>query len=75
MLENNAFILNGALDATFAVRPIPELAPDEVLVEVKKTGICGSDLHFYAEGRLEDNIVTHPFALGHESSGIVAERT
>ncbi|OCB85944.1 xylitol dehydrogenase [Sanghuangporus baumii] len=61
MLENNAFILNGALDATFAVRPIPELAPDEVLVEVKKTGICGSDLHFYAEGRLEDNIVTHPF--------------
>ncbi|OCB85946.1 xylitol dehydrogenase [Sanghuangporus baumii] len=43
MLENTAFILNSPLDATFGPNPIPDLAPDEVLVEVKKTGICGSD--------------------------------
>ncbi|KAL5529749.1 hypothetical protein ACEPAG_5734 [Sanghuangporus baumii] len=69
MLENKAFLLKGILDTTFAERPIPELGPDEVLVEVKKTGICGSDVHFYAEGRLgEKHVVTQPFALGHESS-------
>lgn len=25
--------------------PIPEIGPDDVLVEVKACGICGSDLH------------------------------
>ncbi|KAL5511103.1 hypothetical protein ACEPAH_4318 [Sanghuangporus vaninii] len=70
MLENKAFLLRGILDTTFAERPIPELGPDEVLVEVKKTGICGSDVHLYAEGRLgEKLVITQPFAPGHESSG------
>ncbi|KAL5489771.1 hypothetical protein ACEPAI_4603 [Sanghuangporus weigelae] len=74
MLENKAFLLKGTLDTTFAERPIPELGPNEVLVEVKKTSICGSDVHFYVEGRLgEKHIVTQPFALGHESSGVVVK--
>ncbi|KAL5532589.1 hypothetical protein ACEPAF_4363 [Sanghuangporus sanghuang] len=74
MLENKAFLLKGILDTTFSERPIPELGPDEVLVEVKKTGICGSDVHLYAEGRLgEKLVITQPFALGHESSGVVVK--
>ncbi|KAL5532590.1 hypothetical protein ACEPAF_4364 [Sanghuangporus sanghuang] len=72
MLENTAFILNSPLDATFGPNPIPDLAPDEVLVEVKKTGICGSDLHSYVEGRLL-GVNTKPLILGHESSGVVVK--
>lgn len=71
--DNKAFILNYALSTTFGQRPIPELAPDEVLIEVKKTGICGSDMHSYAEGRLGLMVVTEPLVLGHESSGTIAK--
>ncbi|KAI5119183.1 hypothetical protein M0805_000637 [Coniferiporia weirii] len=73
MSDNISFLLNSVLDTSFQQRPVPELSPDEVLVEVKKTGICGSDVHFYAEGRIADNIVTQPFVLGHESSGVIAK--
>ncbi len=27
--------------------PVPEIAPDEVLVKVAKTGICGTDIHIW----------------------------
>ena len=28
-------------------RPVPKIRPDEVLIEVKRAGICGTDLHIY----------------------------
>ena len=28
-------------------RPVPDIGPDEVLVQVHKTGICGTDVHIY----------------------------
>ena len=43
----------------------------EVLVAVKKTGICGSDVHYLVHGRIGDFIVEKPMVLGHESSGVV----
>lgn len=47
--------------------PVPEPAPDEVLVAVKHVGICGSDLHIY-----HDTHPNHPpVTLGHEFSGVV----
>jgi L-iditol 2-dehydrogenase len=47
--------------------------PDEgeVLLRVKAVGICGSDLHTYADGRIGDTVVQGPFILGHEFSGVV----
>ncbi len=53
--------------------PIPEYEPDEVLIQIKRTGLCGSDLHYYKEGKVGDHIVTEPHILGHESSGVVVE--
>lgn len=41
---------------------------DEVLVQVKAVGICGTDLHTY---RGERNDITYPLVMGHELSGIV----
>ncbi len=49
--------------------PLPELVrPDDVLVEVKAAGVCGSDLHGYtgASGRR-----TPPLIMGHEATGRV----
>lgn len=52
---------------------IPEPKSDEVLIRIKYTGICGSDLHYYREGCIGDNIIKAPHILGHESSGEVTE--
>ncbi|CAD6573669.1 MAG: hypothetical protein TREMPRED_000884 [Tremellales sp. Tagirdzhanova-0007] len=69
--NNPAFILQGKLETNYGKLPVPDVGPDEVLVEVKKTGICGSDVHFYNTGSLGLAIVESPMCLGHESSGIV----
>ena len=45
----------------------------EVLLRVKATGICGSDLHSYHDGRIGDTRIEQPLTLGHEFSGIVEE--
>jgi L-iditol 2-dehydrogenase len=53
--------------------PRPECPEDMVLINIKETGVCGSDLHYYNEGRIGDHIVTAPHILGHEAAGIVVE--
>jgi L-iditol 2-dehydrogenase len=39
--------------------PRPECPPDMLLIHVKEIGICGSDLHYFNEGRI-DHVVTAP---------------
>jgi L-iditol 2-dehydrogenase len=45
--------------------------PGEVLLRVKVTGLCGSDLHSYADARIGDTPVASPLILGHEFSGVI----
>jgi len=40
---------------------------------MRHVGICGSDVHYYATGRIGDQIVTYPFVMGHEGSGEVID--
>ncbi len=47
----------------------PQVKPDEVLIRVRKTGICGSDLPRV----LSDAAHFYPLILGHEFSGEVVE--
>lgn len=42
-----------------------------MLVEVKAVGVCGSDVHYYEEGRIGDYVVREPLILGHESAGVI----
>ncbi|KAI7847929.1 sorbitol dehydrogenase-like protein [Circinella umbellata] len=51
--------------------PVPEIGPFDVLVNVKVTGICGSDVHFFKHMRILHLEVTEPLVLGHESAGVV----
>jgi L-iditol 2-dehydrogenase len=50
-------------------RPVPAPADDEVLIKVASVGVCGSDVHYYREGRIGDFVVDAPLVLGHEVSG------
>jgi len=48
--------------------PIPEIGPEDVLVEVKACGICGSDVHIMKGETFPGK---HPIILGHEGAGVV----
>ena len=52
--------------------PVPP-GPGEVLVQITAVGICGSDLHIYKDGGIEDTHISSPFILGHEFAGVVRE--
>lgn len=45
---------------------------DEVLIEIKYVGVCGSDVHYYTEGKIGSQVVKYPFIVGHECSGKIA---
>lgn len=46
----------------------------QVLVHVRATGICGSDVHFWQHGRIGDSmVVTDECGSGHESAGEIVE--
>ncbi len=57
-----------------AVREVRVPDPDdgEVLVAVRSAGICGSDLHYFEQGRLGSQVISEPLVLGHECAGEVA---
>jgi L-iditol 2-dehydrogenase len=46
--------------------------PGEVQVRIEAVGVCGSDLHSYAEGGVGDTPCQYPMVLGHEPAGVVA---
>lgn len=45
--------------------------PHQVLLQVAWVGVCGSDIHYYLEGRIGSQVVKYPFRLGHEMSAVV----
>jgi L-iditol 2-dehydrogenase len=53
-------------------RPIPTPDPGDVLIRVSSVGICGSDTHYYRDGRLGSFVVEAPLVLGHEAAGTIA---
>lgn len=53
--------------------PRPEPKPHEVVIRVESVGVCGSDIHYYKDGRIGENVLTEPVVLGHEYAGIVEE--
>ncbi len=68
-----AAVMHDLRDMRIEEVEIPEIGAYDVLVRMRRVGICGSDVHFYLEGRIADFIVKSPLILGHECSGEVAE--
>jgi L-iditol 2-dehydrogenase len=68
---NRAAVLVPPSEIVLEERPVPEPGPREVLVEISAVGVCGSDVHYYAHGRIGSHVVRGPLVLGHESAGRV----
>ena len=47
----------------------PIITPDEVLIKIKKTSICGTDLHIYKWDQWAQKTIPTPMHIGHEFVG------
>ncbi|KAG6813881.1 hypothetical protein H0H92_006288 [Tricholoma furcatifolium] len=71
---NIAAFYNPAHEIHLVEKPRPVPGPGQVLVHVRATGICGSDVHFWQHGRIGDSmVVSDECGSGHESAGEVVE--
>lgn len=67
-----ACVIHGAEDLRLEKRTEPKATDHEVKVRIRAGGICGSDLHYLAHGRIGDFLIREPLIPGHEISGEVA---
>ncbi len=53
--------------------PVPEIGPDDVLIRIRKTGICGTDIHIWDWDDWAKKTVPVPLITGHEFAGEIVE--
>ena len=54
-------------------RPVPEIGPDDVLIRIRKTGICGTDIHIWNWDEWAARTVPLGLITGHEFAGEIVE--
>ena len=65
-------VFYGKHDLRVEDHKMPDVGPEDVLIQVKACGVCGTDVHIF-EGDKGAAEVTPPTVLGHEFSGVIAE--
>ncbi len=53
--------------------PMPQVGINDVLIKMKKTSICGTDLHIYKWDAWAQRTIKTPMIVGHEYAGVVVE--
>lgn len=53
--------------------PIPSIGSDDVLIKIKKTAICGTDLHIYRWDEWSQKTIKTPMVIGHEYVGEIVD--
>jgi L-iditol 2-dehydrogenase len=70
----NAFVLTGLNSLKMVNVPKSRIVnPKDVLIRMVRVGVCGSDIHYYTDGKIGSQVIEYPFTVGHECSGIVEE--
>ena len=70
----NSFVLTGINRMEMIRVAKPGIAsPKDVLIKMMAVGVCGSDIHYFKEGKIGNQMVEYPFPVGHEGSGIIVE--
>ena len=54
-------------------RPVPRIGPEDVLIRIRKTGICGTDIHIWNWDDWAQRNVPVPLITGHEFAGEIVE--
>jgi L-iditol 2-dehydrogenase len=67
-------VLSGIKKFDLVNGPEPVLInPDDVLLKIHTVGVCGSDIHYYTDGKIGDQVIDFPFTIGHECSAVVID--
>jgi threonine 3-dehydrogenase len=53
--------------------PKPSIGPNDVLIEIKKTAICGTDVHIHKWDEWAQRTIPTPMVVGHEYCGVIKE--
>lgn len=72
-MKNQAAYMTGLNKMEFREIPVPDIKAGEVMVKLEYVGICGSDVHYFHDGRCGEFVVRGDFILGHEAGGVVEE--
>ena len=69
-----AYVLTGPGEGEVQEVPVPVAAPGEVVVDVERVGVCGTDVEFFTGemAYLHQGYASYPIRLGHEWAGTVA---
>src|SRR5215211_7227458 len=69
-----ALVVRGPGEASIEDVPRPHAAPGEVVVDVERVGVCGTDVEFFTGemAYLHHGHAAYPMRLGHEWTGTVA---
>lgn len=69
-----AMMLTGIRQMEMHDIPEPALVnSNDVKIKMSVMGICGSDIHYYTQGKIGTQKVEYPFTVGHEGAGVVVE--
>jgi L-iditol 2-dehydrogenase len=69
-----AMMLTGIRKMEMKDIPEPYVSDDhDVKIRMDVVGVCGSDIHYYQQGKIGSQVVQYPFTVGHEGAGTVVE--
>ena len=72
--EMNALVKTHAREGLWLqTAAVPEVGPDDVLIRINKTGICGTDIHIWNWDKWAQKTVPVPLITGHEFAGEIVE--
>jgi L-iditol 2-dehydrogenase len=67
-----AMMLTGIRQMEMREIAVPVIkTPKDVIIRMKIVGVCGSDVHYYVQGKIGSQVVEYPFTVGHEGAGTV----
>ncbi|UZJ52049.1 hypothetical protein CBS101457_001369 [Exobasidium rhododendri] len=68
---NLSLLLESVKNVSYQQKEVVPPLPGQVQVNIRQTGICGSDVHYWQHGSIGDFVLKKPMILGHESAGII----
>ncbi|KAL5022240.1 hypothetical protein ScPMuIL_001395 [Solemya velum] len=71
--DNICAALHGKKDLRLDRCPIPEPNDEEVQINIKHCGVCGTDQHIWRDGEIGGGNLTYPHIIGHEAAGIITK--
>ncbi len=67
-----AAVLTGIRKITIRDTPEPQIInTTDIMLKTEYVGVCGSDIHYFTEGKIGDQVICYPFVVGHECSAVV----